>query len=83
MQSQSQQSQQSQQNEQYQQNEQSDKQHEIQDSSFVQIDNEKVNVTHKDSENDENLINVNYKDFNLHVTHQFLKRDHEFKCCML
>jgi hypothetical protein len=36
-------------------------------------------VTYKDSENDENLTDVNYKDFNFHVTRQFLKRDHKFK----
>jgi len=40
-------------------------------------------VIHEDSENDENLTDVNYKDFNLHVTRQSLKQDHEFKCCML
>jgi hypothetical protein len=40
-------------------------------------------VTHKDSENDENLTDVNYKDFNFHVTRQFLKQDHEFKHYML
>jgi hypothetical protein len=36
-------------------------------------------VTYKDSENDKNLTDVNYKDFNLYVTCQSLKRDHEFK----
>jgi hypothetical protein len=56
------------QSQQSQQSEQSDKQHEIQDSSNVQIDNEEVNVTYEDSENDENLTDVNYKDFNFHVT---------------
>jgi hypothetical protein len=74
---------QNQQNQQSQQSEQSNKQHETQDSLIVQINNEKVNVTHEDSENDENLTDVNYEDFNLHVTCQFLKRDHEFEHCML
>jgi hypothetical protein len=50
---------------------------------FVQINNEEVNVTHEDSENDENLTDVNYKDLNFHVTRQFLKQDHEFKHHML
>jgi hypothetical protein len=40
-------------------------------------------VTHEDSENNENLTDVNYEDFNLHVTRQSLKQDHEFKHCML
>jgi len=77
------QSQQNQQSEQSQQSEQNDKQHETQDSSFVQIDNKEVNVTYKDSENDKNLTDVNYKNFNLHVTCQSSKRDHEFKHHML
>jgi len=40
-------------------------------------------VTHKDSENDENLTDVNYKDFTSCVIHQSSKRNHEFKCYML
>jgi len=39
-------------------------------------------VIHEDSENDENLTDVNYEDFNLHVTRQSSKRDHKFKHCM-
>ncbi len=66
-----------------QQNEQSDKQHKTQDSSIVQINNEKVNVTHEDFKSDDNSLNVNYENLNLHVTHQFLKQDHEFKRYML
>jgi len=66
-----------------QQNEQNNKQHETQDSSIVQINNEEVNVTYEDFKNDDNSLDVNYKDFNFHVTHQLLKRDHEFKRCML
>jgi hypothetical protein len=40
-------------------------------------------MTHEDSENNENLTDVNYEDFNLHVTRQFLKQDHEFERRML
>jgi len=36
-------------------------------------------MTHEDSENDENLTDVNYEDFNSHVIRQFLKRDHKFE----
>ncbi len=40
-------------------------------------------MTHKDFKSNDNSLDVNYEDFNLHVTHQLLKRDHEFKRCML
>jgi hypothetical protein len=40
-------------------------------------------VIHEDSENDENLTDVNYEDFNLHVTRQLSKQDHEFEHHML
>jgi len=40
-------------------------------------------VTHEDFENDENLTDVNYKDFNSCVTRQSSKQDHKFKRCML
>jgi len=66
-----------------QQSEQSDKQHETQDSSIVQINNEEVNVIHEDFKSDDNSLNVNYEDFNSHVTRQLLKRDHEFERRML
>ncbi len=51
-----------------QQNKQNDKQHETQDSSIVQINNEEVNVTHEDFKSDDNSLDVNYEDLNLHVT---------------
>ncbi len=51
-----------------QQNEQSDKQHETQDSSIIQINNEEVDVIHKDFKSDDNSLNVNYEDFNSCVT---------------
>jgi len=51
-----------------QQSKQSDKQHETQDSSIVQINNEEVNMTHKDFKSDKNSFNMNYEDLNLHVT---------------
>ncbi len=66
-----------------QQNEQSDKQHETQDFSIVQINNKEVNMTYEDFKNNKNSFDINYKDLNLHVTRQLLKRDHEFKRCML
>jgi len=66
-----------------QQNEQSDKQHEIQDSSIVQINNEEVNVIHEDFKSNDNSLNVNYKDLNSHVTRQSSKRNYEFKRHML
>ncbi len=66
-----------------QQIEQSDKQHKTQDSSIVQINNEEVDVTYEDFKSDNNSLNVNYEDLNLHVTHQSSKQDYEFKCCML
>jgi len=50
------------------QSEQNDKQHEIQDSSIVQINNEEVNMIYEDFKSDENSFNMNYKDLNLHVT---------------
>jgi len=40
-------------------------------------------VIHKDFKSDDNSLNVNYEDFNLHVTRQFSKQDHEFECRML
>jgi len=36
-------------------------------------------VTHENSENNENLADVNYKDFNFHVIRQLSKQDHEFE----
>ena len=66
-----------------QQNEQSDKQHKIQDSSIVQINNEEVNVTYEDFKSDDNSLDVNYEDLNFCITHQLLKRNHEFKRRML
>ncbi len=66
-----------------QQSEQSNKQHKAQDSSIVQINNKEVDVTHEDFKSDDNSLDVNYKDFNLCVTRQFLKRDHKFKRRML
>ncbi len=48
-------------------NEQSDKQHKTQDFSIVQINNKEVNVTYKDFKSDDNSLDVNYEDFNLHV----------------
>jgi hypothetical protein len=66
-----------------QQSEQINKQHKAQDSSIVQINNKEVDVTHEDFKSDDNSLDVNYKDFNLCVTRQFLKRDHKFKRRML
>jgi len=40
-------------------------------------------MTYEDFKSDENSFNINYEDLNSHVTHQFLKRDHEFKHHML
>jgi len=40
-------------------------------------------MTHEDFKSDENSFDMNYEDLNSHVTHQFSKRDHEFKHCML
>ncbi len=40
-------------------------------------------MTYEDFKSDENSFNMNYEDLNSHVTHQFLKRDHEFKHHML
>jgi len=40
-------------------------------------------VTHEDFKSNDNSLDVNYEDLNFHVTHQFLKRDHEFERCML
>jgi len=61
------------QSQQSEQSEQSEKQHKTQDSSIVQINNEEVNVTHEDFKSDDNSLDVNYKDLNLHVTCQSLK----------
>ena len=51
-----------------QQSEQNDKQHKVQDSSIVQINNEEVDVTHEDFKSDDNSLDVNYEDLNLRVT---------------
>ncbi len=40
-------------------------------------------MIHKDFKSDDNSLNVKYKDLNLCITHQFSKRDHEFKRHML
>jgi len=66
-----------------QQNKQSNKQHKIQDSSIVQINNEEVDMTYEDFKSDKNSFDMNYEDLNFHVTCQLLKRDHEFERCML
>ncbi len=66
-----------------QQSEQNDKQHKAQDSLIVQINNEEVDVIHKDFKSDNNSLDVNYEDLNSHVTRQSSKQDHEFKRCML
>ncbi len=51
-----------------QQSEQNDKQHKVQDSSIVQINNEEVDVIHKDFKSDNNSLDINYEDLNSHVT---------------
>ncbi len=40
-------------------------------------------MIHEDFKSNKNSFDINYKDLNFHVTRQLLKRDHEFKHCML
>ncbi len=40
-------------------------------------------MIHEDFKSDDNSLNVNYEDFNFHVTRQSWKWDHKFKRCML
>ncbi len=40
-------------------------------------------MTHEDFKSDKNSFNMNYEDFNFHVTRQLLKWDHEFERHML